>query len=90
MPRKLNGAKPPEVHPDHQLAIKLLNEFRNLWVEQMKENEVDPMKYSRLSLVALTQLAAIVGVDVGMSLPQFEAVCKAQFETAYAKAPRFS
>lgn len=78
-----------EDNPDYRLTMKLLNEFRALWVEQLRISETDPVRFSQLSVVALTQLSAIVGVDVGMIPQQFEAVCRAQFDAAFAKAPRF-
>lgn len=75
--------------PEFVLTTKLINEFRQLWIDQMKESGVSQVLYSRLSLVALTQVAAIAGVDVGMSVEQFTDVCRANFEQAYDRAPKF-
>lgn len=79
-----------ELSPDYVLFNKLLNEYRQCWVDQMKESGVSQVHYSRLSVVALTQLAAIAAVDVGMTPEQFTNVCRANFEQAYKQAPRFS
>jgi hypothetical protein len=91
MPRKVK--KPAEPAPvqtaDYLLTVKLLNEFRHTWTEQFKEAGVSATLFSRLSLVAMTQVAAIVGVDVGMTQEQFLAVCRANFNEAYSKAPKF-
>lgn len=79
----------PKVSEDYILTTKLLNEFRQVWVDQMKESGVAQVKYTRLSVVAMTQVAAIAGVDVGMTVEQFISVCKANFYEAYNRAPKF-
>jgi hypothetical protein len=79
-----------KVSPEFELASQLLTDFRNLWIEKSQKSKVDPMLFSRLSVVALTQLAAIVAVDVGMQPEQFLAVCNAQFLEAHKNAPRFA
>jgi hypothetical protein len=90
MPRVV--ARPPqqEMTPDYLLTTKILNAYKDAWAIQLKESGADPMLYARLSVVAMSQWLAIVGVDIGMSQEQFLAVCKANFETAYQKAPKFS
>lgn len=91
MPR-INGqtpAKQSEGGADYQLHIRLLTAFKTVWVEQAKQAGVDPMVYSRMSMIALSQLAAVVAVDVGMTPKQFVAVCEAQFEEAHKRAPKF-
>lgn len=90
MPRKLNGHTPPEeLDPDFVLTTKLLNEYKDKWNEQFQTSEIDAVKFSRLSIVALTQWAAILAVDVGMQPQQFVAVCNIQFGEAHKRAPRF-
>jgi hypothetical protein len=82
-----------DLTPEYKLATKLLNAHKSLWVREMKKAgkaDIDPVMYSRISIVALTQLAAMVGVDVMMEHQQFAAVCNAQFAEAYRRAPRFS
>lgn len=86
MPR---GVPKPASNPDYEAALKLLAAFRETWAKQHAEAGLDALKYSRLSVVALTQLSAIVAVDVGMNAQQFENVCRAQFKAAYEQAPRF-
>lgn len=75
--------------PEFQLTMRLLSAFRDTWNTEFKAEGVDPMLFSRLSVVALTQLAAVVGVDVGMTPKQFTAVCRTQFDEAHKRAPRF-
>lgn len=91
MPKIMNGHKAsPEVSPDYELTAKLLKEFQATWNEQYKEAGVDPVLFSRLSIVALSQLAAVVAVDVGMNIDQFMAVCRALHVKAFDAAPKFS
>jgi hypothetical protein len=56
----------------------------------MKEAGVSHVQYSRLSLVALMQMAAAVGVDIGMQPKQFAAMALGSFQEAHSKAPKFS
>lgn len=88
MPRSNKPTK-PELTPEYLMTIKLVDEFRKTWASQFKISGMDPMLFSRLSLVALTQFSAITAVDIGMQTEQFLAVCKANFENAYANAPKF-
>lgn len=89
---KLNGKQhlpKQDISPEYQLTAKLLEAFRDTWVSKNGEGLADPVTFSRMSVVALSQLAAIVGVDVGMTLDQFTAICRANFQQAYEKAPKF-
>lgn len=93
MPR-LNTKPPQQVQqtqltPDYQLTMKMLTEFQQLWQKLFNESGVDAVLFSRLSVVALTQLGAVVAVDVGMTCDQFTDVCKSLFDRAYNEAPRF-
>jgi hypothetical protein len=84
--------KVPE-YPEYVLTMKLVDGFMTKSQEHQEHNtesRVDPVRFAQLSVVALTQVAAIIGVDVGMTLDQFLAVSKANFEQAYVKAPKFS
>lgn len=74
---------------DHALTLKLISEFQATWVRYQKEAGVKPVKYSQLSVVALSHLAAVLGVDVGMNSEQFINVCQANFSEAYRRAPKF-
>ena len=76
--------------PEYQLTSMLLTEFQATWKRLYEEHgKADPVLFSRMSVVAFSQLGAIMAVDVGMSLQQFTAVCKAQHEIAYRNAPKF-
>lgn len=79
----------PQPNPEYQVATKVFKAFRDTWIEQGKEAGVDPMDYSKLSLVAMAQLAAIVAVDIHMPQDNFQNVCRACFEQAYKNAPKF-
>lgn len=89
MPRKLNGSHPAEASSDYKIVADMLKVFRDAWVKECQGATIDPMIFSRLSVVALTQLSAIVAVDVGMQPDQFTNVCSAQFSEAYKRAPKF-
>jgi hypothetical protein len=68
----------------------LCDVFWKTWQLNQKPSELDPVKYSRLSVVSLTWLASVVAVDVHLTEEQFLDVCRANFREAYAKAPKFS
>ena len=95
MPKIVNGhsSMPPiqEDAKNYELTLKLLNEIRMFWVQQQAAFVgEDPIKVTRLATVAFSQWAAILAVDVGMQQDQFTAVCRANFDQAFQKAPRFS
>lgn len=77
-------------NPDFDLTIKLVNEFRQCWVDEFTKAGIDAVKFSQLSVVALTQLAAVLAVDVGMTGEQFTNICRAQFADLYKRSPRFA
>lgn len=86
---KANGPTPIASDEDYQIMLKTLEAMRAFWIQQVRESGIDEVKFSRLGLVAITQWASIVAVDLGMSHEQFSAVCQANYKTSYAKAPRF-
>lgn len=88
MPR----VQPPKAvqSPELVLTNKLIADFRQLWVDQFKEAGMPQMQYSRLSILALMQVAAVVGVDIGMQPEQFSAMALGSFKEAHKRAPRFS
>ena len=86
----MNGHKAQiDQSKEYKITAKILSDFRDLWVEQFKQAGVDSVLFSRLSVVALTQLSAIIAVDVGMQPEQFSSICSAQFTEANKRAPRF-
>lgn len=89
MPR-VKADQPQEPSPEYVLTLKLLSEFRQAWITQMQESGVSQVLYSRLSIVALTQVAAIAAVDVGVPVDKFLDVCKANFNEAHKNAPKFA
>ena len=85
-------------NPDYQATVKMIMKLRDTWEASGKELEAieaeagkpfDFVKFSRLSVVAFTQLAAVLAVDVHMTPEQFLQVTAAQFAEAYKRAPRF-
>lgn len=79
-----------EQSPEYILTMKLIAEFKQAWVDQMREAGVSQVLYSRLSVVALAQVASVVAVDIGMTAQQFGDLCVANYTQAHARAPRFS
>jgi hypothetical protein len=84
---------PPELFDLHK---KLCGDIWATWGQHRdKAREViDPVvaqeKFTRISIVSLTQIAAVCAVDVGLTEEQFLATCKANFETAFKNAPRWN
>lgn len=77
---------------DVELANLLFEEYKGLWKSQMLSatQEIDHIKFSQLSLFALTQWAAVIAVDVGLPVEKYLALCHEAFNTANKNAPRFS
>lgn len=88
MPRN-EGAHAPQTDPHYQLTLTLLNEFKAKFAELAGKGLADPVIFSRMSTVALSQLAAVIAVDVGMTPEQFTAICRSNFDEAFKRAPRF-
>lgn len=70
-------------------VTKILKSLSIWWLEQRQQQTIGQVTFNRLSVVALTQHAAILGVDVGMTEDQFVDVCRATFQSAYKKAAKF-
>lgn len=91
MPKAIKAPVPkptPEQEADYALSVKMLGDIRAFWAEQSKA-EIDPVRLYRIGIVTFSQWASILGVDVGMTADQFVNVCRANFEQAYAQAPKF-
>jgi hypothetical protein len=87
---KVNGQALEDTRtPEHEMQIRILTALRDAWVTCMKDEGTDPVVFMRMSVIAMTQLSAIMGVDAGMDVDRFVSVCRAQFEIAYKNAPRF-
>jgi hypothetical protein len=73
--------------------LKVLQKLMDALGKIFQQNIVpgmDPVKYSQLHVVALTQYAAIIGVDLNMKPENFLAMCNLAFRSAHQKAPKFS
>ena len=84
--------------PAEQARLKaherLLVKLWAVWVEHRELNKdpdtrMDPVVFSRVSVVTLTQVAAVTAVDVGMGEDQFLNTCKANYKEAEKRAPRW-
>jgi len=92
MPKAVNKAAPkptPEQEADYALSVKMIQDIRDFWVKQSADTTIDQFKLYRIGVVAFSQWASILGVDIGMTVEQFTNVCRANFEQAYAQAPKF-
>ena len=84
---------PPELFALHK---KLCGDIWATWgTHRDKAREViDPVvaqeKFTRVSIVSFTQIAAVCAVDVGMTEEQFLASCRANYEQAFKSAPRWA
>ena len=84
---------PPELFDLHK---KLCGDIWATWGQHRDHARgvIDPVtsqeKFTRISIVSLTQIAAVCAVDVGLTEEQFLATCKANFETAQKNAPRWT
>ena len=87
--KEMNGHGAPAPDPHYEMTLKLLNDLKNFWAKQLKDAPADDVTFARLSVVALTQFSAMLGVDVGMTEEQFVKICKVQFKESYSRAPKF-
>jgi hypothetical protein len=74
---------------EYQLNQKIIDAIREAWGRALEDSGADPVMYSRISVLALLQIAAVVAVDCTMQKPNFVALCDHLFDEAFTKAPRF-
>jgi hypothetical protein len=77
----------------YTLHSKLLEDSWATWRanrSRAAEGGVEAVRYARLSIVTLSQMAAMTAVDIGLTEKQFLATCKANFDEAYKRAPKWS
>ena len=70
----------------------LINDLWQVWIKHRdltKEQHTQEV-FSRVSIATLSLMAAVTAVDVNMDEEHFLATCKANYEAAVAKAPRWS
>lgn len=93
MPKNINGHDPdasPNVDDPHKMLLtSLLRQYQAGYLSMAQLNPEDPVLLCKLSVVALSQLAAMHAVDVGMQPEQFFNICKANYAEAFKRAPRF-
>ena len=68
---------------------QLVEDLWVAWKNHRSTSSVESERYSRISVVSLTQVAAMTAVDVGMTEEQYMLVCMANFNEAYKKAPKW-
>jgi hypothetical protein len=73
------------------LYAKLRKRIHDAWVTEFQERcaEVDNRMLSGVYLAALIDMAAAIGVDIGMATDPFVEVCRGAWERGNADAPRF-
>jgi hypothetical protein len=73
---------------------ELLADLWNIWGLHRRLNadlrKMDAVRYSRLSVVTFSQIAAVTALDASMTEEQFLATCKANFDEAVKRAPRWA
>ena len=78
------------VPENFELAKSLLQSIAEWYLKQVDDRAgTDMVTLTRMSVLALSQYSAVLAVDVNMIEDQFLAVNKANFQEAYAKAPKF-
>jgi hypothetical protein len=80
-------ASSKELHSAHK---KLVADLWSTWLLNRAAFSEDQAKFTRVSIVSLTQVAATCAIDVSMPEEQFLATCKANYEAALKHAPRWS
>lgn len=78
---------PPELYEMHKAFTA---DVWQTWGQHRDKNTPDFQKFYRVSVVSLTGMGAATAVDVGMTKDQFLATCKANYEEAVRKAPRWA
>jgi hypothetical protein len=70
----------------------LINDLWQVWVKHrdLTKEQHGQEVFSRVSIATLSLMAAVTAVDVSMDEEHFLATCKANYEAAVAKAPRWS
>lgn len=68
---------------------QLVEDLWTAWKNHRTTSSIEAEKYSRISVVSLTQVAAMTAVDVGMTEEQYMLVCMANFNEANKKALRW-
>lgn len=73
----------------HKAHTTLTTSLWEAWKRQHAEKEITGLEYSRIGVVALSQVGATIAVDCGLTEEQFVETAKATFKEAYEKAPKF-
>ena len=80
----LTREKVKEVHQG------LMDSLWKMWSEQrVLHQPLDDGIFSRITVLSVTQMAAMTAVDVGLPEEQFIDICRENFLEAYRKAPKF-
>jgi len=69
----------------------LINDLWQVWIKHrdLTKEQHGQEVFSRVSIATLGLMAATTAVDVGMDQYHFLLTCKANYEAAVAKAPRW-
>jgi hypothetical protein len=61
-----------------------------IWQKHRTATLLEPVAYQKVSVVATSHVAAVTAVDCKMTLDQFINVCKANYQEAHKRAPKWS
>jgi hypothetical protein len=90
MPDEVQTNHPGGVIPEHyEMHKRLLEDLWKTWGKHRDLNKPKYHEFYRVAVVTLTQQAATLAVDVNMTEEQFLATCKANFQEALRRAPRW-
>lgn len=82
----------PEESEEFKIHKELTAAIEEWWRATLTSSIVknrDPEMVAKMTVVALTRMAAVFAVDLSMKKEQFGAVCKANYEEAYESAPKW-
>lgn len=72
-----------------KLAAQIMEELWSFCIEQRKEAKGDAELFQRLQMGAVIQIGAVLAVDLGADLEQFDRVCQINWKDAYGRAPKW-
>jgi hypothetical protein len=75
---------------EYDITARIINDLKATWDKLYAEGLADPPTFVSLSVVACTQLAAIMAVDVGLVEDKLLAITQANYREALKRAPKFS
>lgn len=87
--QKINGLEKPDLKVIHDDVVADLWITWEEWRDAADGWAMDPVQFSRLSVVSMNTVAAVVAVDSLMTEDQFVDVCRTLYQEALIRAPKF-